>query len=130
MPDETSKAIEATGPAKLVIGDRVFPLSPLTLGALRHERLVGVFEVVSKLKGMPTDDQFDGVIRIVRASAKLADKTVTNEDFEAAIDALGFMDAIALILAAFKDVMTMSKFSPATTGSLKLGEADSPLSST
>lgn len=110
---------------QVTIGGRVFTFSPITLGLMRRYRLLDDFKLASKITaGVPTAEEIEAMLRILHASATVAEPDLTFEQFcTLGFDTLPFLDGITAIAKAIPPVLNMTGF-VAKAGDAAPGEAE------
>jgi hypothetical protein len=95
---------------QVTIGGRVFTFSPITLGLMRRYRLLDDFKVASAIKAaVPTAEEIEAMLRILHASATVAEPELTFDQFCAeGFDALPFLDGVMAIAEAIPPVLNMT----------------------
>ncbi len=103
MPDQDNQ---------VTIGGRVFTFSPITLGLMRRYRLLDDFKLASAIRAeVPTAEEIEAMLRILHASATIAEPDLTFNQFCAeGVDSLPFLDGILAIAKAIPTVLNMTGF--------------------
>lgn len=121
---------EETVPSWTIHG-REFHLAVLTLGAMKKiGPALKVAKSLSVSDEILSEEQIDALVTIVHASAKLAEPTLTREEFAEIVEGGRWDDASAELLKAFTLVMLGSGFTKTTKQDGDAGKAPSPESST